>query len=95
MINGLINYVNTNVLPLGSYDVLTRMDWLEAHRVNLDCYNKTFECMDGEGNPIVVRGIPKVISVRQISKIQLKKLCRQGCQLYAAHILEETENETP
>ena len=27
--------------------------------------------------------------------MQLKKFCRKGCQLYAAHILEVTENETP
>ena len=37
------------------------------HRVNLDYYNKNFECMDEEGDPRVVRGIPKVISVRHIS----------------------------
>ena len=43
------------------------MDWLEAHRVKLDYYNKTFECMDEEGNPVVVKVNPKVISVRQVS----------------------------
>ena len=63
VMNGLVTCVNMNVVPLGSYDVLIGMDWLEAHRLNLDCF-KTFECMDEEGNPIVVRGIPKVISVR-------------------------------
>ena len=51
--------------------------------------------MDEEGNPAVVRGIPKVISVRQNSVMQLKKLCRKGFQLYVAHIEEEIENETP
>ena len=60
------------------------MDWLEAHSVKLDCYNKTFECMNEEGNLVVVKGIPKVISVWQISTMQLKKFCRKGCQLYAA-----------
>ena len=70
------------------------MDWLESHRVKLDCDNKTFECMDGEGNPVVVKGIPKVISVRQVSAIQLKNFCRKGCQLYAAHIEEAVGNET-
>ena len=43
-----ISRLDLNVLPLGSYDVLIGMDWLEAHRVKLDCYNKTFECMDEE-----------------------------------------------
>ena len=36
-----------------------------------------------------------MISVRKISTMQLKKLFRKGFQLYAAHILEATENETP
>ena len=27
--------------------------------------------------------------------MQLKKFCREGCQLYAGHILEPIENETP
>ena len=61
VMNGLVTCVDMNVLPLGSYVVLIRMHWLEAHMVNIDCYNKTFECMDEEGNPRVVTGIPKVI----------------------------------
>ena len=63
---------------LGSYDVLIGMDWLEAHIVKLGFYNNTFECIDEEGNLRVVKGISKVISVRQISAMQLKNLCRKG-----------------
>ena len=48
--DGLVTCADLNVLPLGSYDVLIRMDWLEAHRAKLDCYNKTFELLDEEGN---------------------------------------------
>ena len=47
------------------------MDWLEEHRVKLDCFNKNFECMDEEENLRVVRGIPKVIFVRNILEMQL------------------------
>ena len=67
VMNGLVTCVDLNVLPLGSYDVLIRMDWLEAHRVKLDCYNKTFECIYEEGTLRAIRGIPKVILVRKIS----------------------------
>ena len=88
VMDGLVTCADLNVLPLGSYDIIIGMDWLEVHRVNLDCYNKTFECMDEEGNPRVVRGIPKVISVRHISIMQLKKFYRKGCILYASHCLE-------
>ena len=94
MINELVTCVDLNVLPLGSYDVLIGMDWLEAHKVKLDYYNKTFECMDEEGNLRVVRGILKVILVRQISAMQLKKCYRKGCRVYATHVLEATKNET-
>ena len=73
--DGLLTYANLNILPLGSYDLIG-MDWLEVHKVKLDCYKKKFECMDEEGNPRVVRGIPKVISVRKISTMQLKKFYR-------------------
>ena len=31
--------VKLNVLPLGSYDLLIGMDWLEKHRVILNCYD--------------------------------------------------------
>ena len=78
--NGLVTCVDMNVLPLGSYDFLIGMDWLEANRVKLDFYNKTFECLDEGGNLRVVRGIPKVISVRNISAMQLKKTYRKGCE---------------
>ena len=40
--NGLISCVDLNVLPLGSYDILIGMHWLEDHRVKLNCYNKDF-----------------------------------------------------
>ena len=46
VMNGLVTCVDMNVLPLGSYDVLIGLDWLRAHRVKLDYYNKTFKCMD-------------------------------------------------
>ena len=84
-----------NVIPLGSYDVFIGMDWMEASRVNIDCYNNTFESLDEEGNLKVVKGIPKVISVRKISTMKLNTLCRKGCRVYVAHVLEATENETP
>ena len=43
VMDGLVTYADLNVLSLGSYDILIGMDWLEVHKVNLDCYNNTFE----------------------------------------------------
>ena len=62
-----------NVIPLGSYDCSTGMDWLDKHRVVLDCYDNTFTCLDGEGSHKIVQGVPRPIAVREISALQLKK----------------------
>jgi predicted aspartyl protease len=39
--NGLSTKVDVNITPLGSYDCLIGMDWLEKHHAVLDYYNKT------------------------------------------------------
>ena len=41
--------VKLNVLPLGSYDMLIGLDWLEQHRVVLNCFNQTFTCVNNDG----------------------------------------------
>jgi predicted aspartyl protease len=48
-LNGVNTSMDLNIIPLGSYDILIGMDWLEKHHVFLDCHNKTFTCLDGNG----------------------------------------------
>ena len=60
-------YLNTT--PLSSYDYLIGMFWLEQHHVFLDCYNKEFTCLEEEGNLRIVQGIPKVVTVREVSTL--------------------------
>ena len=38
--------VKLNVLLLGSYNVLIGMDWMGKHKVVLNCFEKTFACLD-------------------------------------------------
>ena len=82
---GLSTKAELNILPLGSYECLIGMDWLDQHHALLDCRNKEFTCLDEEGNHKTVQGIPRVVTVREISAMQLKKCYRKGCQLFAAH----------
>ena len=56
--------VKINVLPLGSYDMLIGMDWLEQHRVVLNYFNKTFNCVNNDRETVNVRGIPRKIAIR-------------------------------
>jgi hypothetical protein len=62
--NGLNTKVDVNIIPLGSYDCLIDMDWLEKHRVVLDCCDKTITCLDVEGKQGKVRGIPGAVAIR-------------------------------
>jgi hypothetical protein len=91
--NGLNTKVDVNIIPLGSYDCLIGMDWLEKHHVVLDCYNKTITCLDEKGKQGKIQGILRVVVVREISSMQLKKSFRKGCQIFAAHMEEATRDK--
>ena len=92
IMNGLPTQATLNMTPLGSYDLLIGMDWLDAHKTKLDCYNKTLECENEEGRKVTLQGIQNPVSVRQISSLQLKNYCRKGYPLYAVQVLNSFEN---
>eukprot|EP00253_Pinus_taeda_P015939 PITA_15939 len=46
-----------NVLPLGSYDILIGMDWLEKHWSLVDCKTKIIYYRDQQGNRKEMQGI--------------------------------------
>ena len=51
--------------------------------------------MNNEGERITVIGIPRKISVRQISALQMKKAARKGCKVFVMHVInnEQVNNE--
>jgi hypothetical protein len=67
--NGMRTRVDLNIIPFGSYDFLIGMDWLDKHHVILDCYNKSFTCLDGEGNLRIVQGIPREVTITEVSTL--------------------------
>jgi hypothetical protein len=78
-----LNCVNTsidlNIIPLGIYDILIGMDWLDKHHVVLDCHNKKFTCLYGNGKQNIVKGVPRPISIMEISALHLNICFRKGC----------------
>ena len=93
-LNGFPMKLNLNILPLGSYDILIGMDWLEWNHVMLDFLHKSILCIDSEGNQVKVQGILKKISVRKISSLQVKKSVSKGCRLFIVNIQDiESERE--
>jgi hypothetical protein len=89
--DGMETKVDLNVLPLGSYDLLIGMDWLEKHAVVVNCRNKTFDCLDELGQGKTIKGIPHGVSVRKIYSLQLKINARKGCEIYVVHINENQD----
>ena len=93
--NGLNTKEDLNILPLGSYDCLIEMDWLDQHNSLLYYHNKEFTCLYEEGKLRRVQGIPKEVTIREISALQLKKCYRKGCQIFAAHMEETPRDKVP
>jgi hypothetical protein len=87
-LNGVNEVVDMNLIPLGSYDILFGMDWLDKNHVVLDYHDKTFTCLDEEGKQNIVKGISRPISRRDISSLHMKRCFRKHCQLYASHVEE-------
>ena len=54
------------------------MDWLEEHKVVLNYFDKTFTCIDDNGNNIKVKWIPEKVTIREIyvtnEKISKKRM---------------------
>ena len=59
-----VTRINLNVFPLGSYDMIIGMDWLERYKVVLNCFDKTFTYVVEDKIFREVRGLSKPIYLR-------------------------------
>jgi len=75
-----------NVLPLGSYDVLIGMDWLEKHWSLINCKTKTINFWNEQGERQEVQRIQKPLQIRPVRTTQLEICITKGCQIYAIQV---------
>ena len=61
----------------------------------MDFYNKNLECENEEGRKVTLQGIQNIVSVRQISTLQVKKYWKKGYPLYGIQVLDSPENNKP
>jgi hypothetical protein len=47
--NGINIKVDVNIIPLGLFECLIGMDWLEKHKAIIYCYKNTINCLDEKG----------------------------------------------
>ena len=75
-----------NILPLGSYDILIGMDWLEKHWSLVNCKTKTIYYKNDRGEQQELQGIKHPVQIRPITASQLAKCIRKKCQIYAIQV---------
>jgi hypothetical protein len=51
--------------------------------------------LDEEGSLRKVQGVPKAVTIREISALQLKKCYKKGCKIFAAHMEETPKDKVP
>jgi hypothetical protein len=93
-IDGQSTKLNMNILPLGSYDIIIGMDWLEKHKVILNCYENFFVYKDENNIVRTIQGIIKPIFVRKISAMQFKKCMNKGFQIYVVQVTNILREES-
>jgi hypothetical protein len=93
--NGLCKKYHLNITPLVLYDYLIGMDWLDVNHAILECYKKAFTFLDEEGNLRSVQGIPRDVTIREVSTLELKKRYRKECQVFATHMEEAPKDKVP
>jgi len=75
-----------NILPLGPYDVLIGMDWLEGHWSPEDCKEKSVSYLTESDQRKEIQGINKSIKLCPIIANQLGRCIRKGCQIYVLQV---------
>ena len=88
-LNGMSTSSHLNVLPLGSYSMLLGIDWLYLHRSKMDCYEKSIEFLDDNGEQRVLQGKKKATLVKMVKAMPTKCINRKWCVLFVVHISSE------
>ncbi|WRX24310.1 Reverse transcriptase domain - like 10 [Theobroma cacao] len=80
-------------LEIQDFDLILGMDWLTAHRANVDYFRKEVIFRNSEGAEIVFVGERRVLSSCVISTIKALKLVQKGYLAYLAHVIDTSKGE--
>jgi hypothetical protein len=74
------------ILPLGAYDVILGMDWLEEHNPNIDWVGKTLKFENTERKFQLQGHCSENIQCSAISASELQTICKQGAAAHLIHL---------
>ncbi|WRX10265.1 Reverse transcriptase domain - like 10 [Theobroma cacao] len=80
-------------LEILDFDLILGMDWLTAHRANVDCFRKEVVLRNSEGAEIVFVGKHRVLPSCVISAIKASKLVQKGYSTYLACVIDTSKGE--
>nr|XP_017245279.1 PREDICTED: uncharacterized protein LOC108216926 [Daucus carota subsp. sativus] len=72
-------------IKLGEFEVILGMDWLTKYDAQINCRKKRVSLKGNDGKRIIMRGQKQV--KKFLTVMQAKRLLRQGCQAYLAHVV--------
>ncbi|XP_063941903.1 uncharacterized protein LOC135149893 [Daucus carota subsp. sativus] len=91
-ISGFSFPVSLKPFRLGEFDVILGMDWLTENGAQIDFKKKKIILKSPQGKRVEFKGQNQVKTFLTI--IEAKKLLRQGCEGYLAHVIDRSK-ETP
>ena len=59
----------------------------------LKLYDKNFTCLDDNGNTINVNGIPRKVTMTEISSLQRKMSVCKGCKIFAVYVMDDNDKD--
>ncbi|WRX17582.1 Reverse transcriptase domain - like 10 [Theobroma cacao] len=80
-------------LEIRDFDLILGMDWLTAHRANVDYFRKEVVLQNSEGVEIVFARERRVLPYCVISTIKALKLVQKGYPAYLAHVIDTSKGE--
>ncbi|XP_074327576.1 uncharacterized protein LOC141665490 [Apium graveolens] len=78
-------------LKLGEFDVILEMDWLPNHDTQIECRSRKVKLRTKDGTEVIFKG--KKQDRKFLTAIQTRRLLRQGCEAYLAHV-KDVEKES-
>ncbi|XP_074347164.1 uncharacterized protein LOC141685994 [Apium graveolens] len=83
-------FVDLLPIPMQDFDVILGMDWLEQHKVTIDCQRKKIIFGDPNSPEFEFQGSTPSGLRKFISVIKAKRMLTHGCEGYLAHVIDSS-----
>ncbi|KAL8098148.1 hypothetical protein AgCh_031067 [Apium graveolens] len=81
-------HFSADLIPfnLGEFEVILGMDWFSNHEAQIECKSKKVKLRTKDGEEVIFIG--KRQEKKFLMDIEARRLLRQGCEVYLAHVMD-------